>query len=65
MEVIKVLISPDWMEHTVVKDNINMSDLSKIVMVIVVVVVLHGQNCIINENWLYKPILKDTYIDLF
>ena len=49
----------------IVKDNINMSDLSKIVMVIVVVVVLHGQNCIINENWLYKPILKDTYIDLF
>ena len=38
-----------------------MSGLSKIV-VVVVVVVLHGQNCVVNENCLYKAILKITRI---
>ena len=28
------------------------------VLVVVVVVVLHGQNCVVNENCLYKAILK-------
>ena len=36
--------------------NLNISCLSKVVLV--VVVVLHGQNCIVNENCLYKAILK-------
>ena len=35
----------------------NISGLSKVVLV-VVVVVLHGQNCVVNENCLYKAILK-------
>ena len=34
----------------------NISGLSKIL--VVVVVVLHGQNCVVNENCLYKAILK-------
>ena len=32
-----------------------MSSVSKIVLVLVV---LHGQNCVVNENCLYKAILK-------
>ena len=31
-----------------------------VLVVVVVVVVLHGQNCVVNENCLYKAILKTT-----
>ena len=42
-----------------------MSSVSKIVvLVVVVVVVLHGQNCVFNENCLYKAILKSAYSNL-
>ena len=34
-----------------------MSSVSKIV----VLVVVHGQNCVFNEIWLYKPNLKTKF----